>query len=79
MARITKTHKELQATIRRMLHAMPAIQKAGIRIAVPLPNRQPRDAKGCNWSMPRFGTSTELAETIAVVIEAAREQFNLEE
>lgn len=79
MSRIVKTHKELQAIVRRMLHAMPKVSKTRIRIAVPLPNRQPRDASGCNWNMPRFGTGTGYADTIETVVRAARERFNLEQ
>ena len=73
----TLNASRLQQEVSRRIQRLQEVVDDGVVIGVPRPQRQPPDARGCNWTMKHFGNASGFEAVIADVLAQVRAEYNL--
>ncbi|WP_454731393.1 MULTISPECIES: hypothetical protein [Cupriavidus] len=79
MAKRERSARALQDEVSRRIQRIDDIIEGGAKVRVPLPQAQPRDARGRNWDMKAFGNASGFEKSIRIVVDKARDEFDLAE
>jgi hypothetical protein len=80
VARIKATAAEIRDLVAERVKGLPALKSAGAKVTLSMPQWHEPDEEGSNWDIAYFGGDAHLyAESIAVIVTAARDQYELVE
>ena len=79
MAKRERAARALQDEVSRRIQRIDDIIEDGTKVRVPLPQPHARDARGRNWDMKAFGNASGYEKSIRVVVDKARDEFDLAE
>jgi len=79
MSRSLHTSEEIQAEVRRLIHAHRDVRSSATIIDVPLPTLQRADGTGLNWWMTGFGNAIGFEAVTAAAVNEVGKRWNLSE
>jgi hypothetical protein len=77
MAKQERTRRALQDEASRRIQKIDEIAEEGARILVPAPEPHPRDARGRNWNIERFGHAAGYERRIRPLVDEMRDEYDL--
>ncbi|RZT41687.1 hypothetical protein [Cupriavidus agavae] len=77
MAKRERSRRVIKEEVSRRIQQIDEIADEGMRVRVPDPTPHPRDARGRNWDMGRFGNARGYEQAIRAVVDDVRDEFDL--
>jgi hypothetical protein len=77
MAKRERSRHVIKEEVSRRIHQIDEIADDGAHIQVPEPEPHHRDTWGRNWDMERFGNARGYEQSIRMVVDEVRDEFDL--
>ncbi|CAG2156279.1 hypothetical protein D3C81_980200 [compost metagenome] len=77
MAKRERSRRVIMEEVSRRVQQIDEIADEGRHIQVPDPQPHPRDGRGRNWDMARFGNARGFEAAIRNVVDDVRDEFDL--